>query len=73
MDALNLLGKCLVYDPKKRISAKDVRTTSNVLTRFADYRLFPGFVPRLLLRFSLPDSSVETTEAREEGHCATPG
>ena len=25
-DALNLLSKCLTYDPKRRISAKDVRS-----------------------------------------------
>jgi len=25
-DALNLLGKCLIYEPRKRITALDVRS-----------------------------------------------
>ena len=32
-DCLNLLGKCLVYDPRRRISAKDVRPPSRPYLR----------------------------------------
>jgi cyclin-dependent kinase 7 len=31
VDTLNLLSKCLVYEPRKRISAREVRTLTSVV------------------------------------------
>ena len=35
-DTLNLLSKCIVYEPRKRISAKDVRIPFPVSFLFSD-------------------------------------
>ncbi len=58
-DCLNLLSKCLVYDPKRRISAKDVRV----------YRIHvigpdpsaTGSLSSLLLLNAIPFPSFEIT------------
>ncbi len=71
-DTLNLLSKCIIYEPRKRISARDVRNPSFLSPRVRAltdklYRRNPFVVgprPPLLLRTPLPNPSLETSQNR---------
>jgi cyclin-dependent kinase 7 len=67
-DTLNLLSKCIIYEPRKRINARDVRTVLSfffhppfLLSRHLLISL-AGSKPPLLLRTSVPYTSLEATE-----------
>ena len=63
-DCLNLLGKCLLYEPRRRINAKEVCGE-----RFPEYssydssdEFYLGSEPPVLLRASQSHSPFETTQ-----------
>lgn len=65
-DALNLLSRCLIFEPRKRISAKDVCTTNC----FRNLIAYPspllvqssGSSSSIFLRPSLPDSPFQASQ-----------
>lgn len=81
-DCLNLLNKCLIYDPKRRISAKDVSIalrvpfspSSGSCTQPSPFRLCSllsaGPQPPVLLRAPVPLAPIQAPQTREEGEWA---
>lgn len=67
-DCLNLLGKCLIYDPRRRISAKDVSieniSAATIMLAMLTSTLGPQ--PSLLLRPPVPHAPLQAPEAGEE-------
>ena len=66
-DCLNLLSKCLIYDPRKRISAKDV---SLPLSSHGRQHLMLcstiGTVSSVLHCFTIPYPSIEAAKTSKE-------
>jgi len=63
-DCLNLLGKCLLYEPRRRISAKEVGCDDLWNARAPTHQIYfiIGSRSRILLRASKPHASFETPE-----------
>ena len=48
-EAINLLAKFLAYDPKRRISARDVRLSNKYVSQATDSPSFKGTSSRIFL------------------------
>lgn len=68
-ECLNLLAKCLIYDPKRRISAKEVSISNNIRT-FRYTNIVSGPQSSLLLRSAIPITPIEASKTRKEGNNA---
>ena len=69
-DTLNLLSKCIIYEPRKRISARDVRSPPLLNLQLHVLISLAGSQPPLLFRTPIPYTPLEAPEnCSADGRC----